>query len=106
MLYIFIIFNFKFSGVLNPLDSPHHMRATDKAMYREGVVVKKHSKEGKGSYVNVGIMKVCIPCCQAKIVFFGCIFMPPSKKWGYIALHLPVGRLVSRSIDKSCPIVN
>jgi predicted SPOUT superfamily RNA methylase MTH1 len=39
------------------------MRANDEALYREGVVVKKHSKEGKGSYVNVGIMKVCIPCC-------------------------------------------
>ncbi|XP_060578148.1 putative methyltransferase C9orf114 homolog [Ruditapes philippinarum] len=47
----------QYAGVLNPLDSPHHMRANDEALYREGVVVKKHSKEGKGSYVNVGIMK-------------------------------------------------
>lgn len=47
----------QYAGVLNPLDSPHHMRATDEAVYREGVVVKKHSKEGKGSYVNVGLTK-------------------------------------------------
>lgn len=47
----------QYAGVLNPLDSPHHMRASDEAHYREGVVVKKHSKEGKGSYVNVGLTK-------------------------------------------------
>lgn len=47
----------QYAGVLNPLDCPHHMRAADEALYREGVIVKKHSKEGKGSYVNVGLTK-------------------------------------------------
>ncbi|KAL4216558.1 putative methyltransferase C9orf114 [Mactra antiquata] len=47
----------KYAGILNPLDSPHHMRASEKSLYREGVVVKKHTKEGKGSYVDVGITK-------------------------------------------------
>lgn len=47
----------KFSGLLNPLDAPHHLRATDESEYREGVVMKKPIKDGKGSWVKVGLRK-------------------------------------------------
>lgn len=51
--------NFYFiSGILNPLDSPHHMRADDNCQYREGVVLDKPVKTGKGSFANVGLLKV------------------------------------------------
>jgi predicted SPOUT superfamily RNA methylase MTH1 len=44
----------KFSGLLNPLDSQHHLRATSEFLYREGIVTNKpHSK---GCFVNVGLM--------------------------------------------------
>ena len=46
------------SGVLNPLDSPHHMRAGDDALYREGVVLNKPARDGRGSFVNIGLIKV------------------------------------------------
>ena len=46
----------RFAGLLNPLDTPHHMRADEVAKYREGVVVKRPCP--KGSLVNVGIYKV------------------------------------------------
>lgn len=46
-----------FAGVLNPLDSPHHLRIDDDAEYREGVVVDRPSKPGKGSFVNCGLRK-------------------------------------------------
>jgi predicted SPOUT superfamily RNA methylase MTH1 len=46
-----------FAGILNPLDSPHHMRADMASPYREGVVLDKPVKEGKGSFVNVGLLK-------------------------------------------------
>ena len=50
--------NLLYPGVLNPLDSPHHMRAQDDSDYREGVVLNRPVKDGKGSFVNVGLLKV------------------------------------------------
>ena len=46
----------RLAGSLPPLDAPHHMRATEWAMYREGVVVR--SVPGEGSLLNVGLDKV------------------------------------------------
>lgn len=46
----------KYSGLLNPLDAPHHLRQQNAFMYREGIVTDKKVKEGKGSYVNVGLL--------------------------------------------------
>ncbi|XP_052764247.1 putative methyltransferase C9orf114 [Mya arenaria] len=47
----------QYAGVLNPLDCPHHMRAQDEAVYREGVVLNKPPREGRGSFVNIGLTK-------------------------------------------------
>ena len=44
---------------MNPLDTPHHMRATEWYQYREGVVINRPSKDNKGSWVNIGIYKDC-----------------------------------------------
>ena len=46
----------RLAGTLPPLDSPHHMRANEWSMYREGVVLK--SIVGEGSLLNVGLDKV------------------------------------------------
>ena len=46
----------RLAGALPPLDAPHHMRATEWGMYREGVVVS--SAPGEGSLLNVGLDKV------------------------------------------------
>ena len=35
------------------------MRAEDDCDYREGVILDKPIKDGKGSFVNVGLLKVC-----------------------------------------------
>ncbi|XP_038637717.1 putative methyltransferase C9orf114 homolog [Scyliorhinus canicula] len=47
----------QFAGLLNPLDSPHHMRVNEVSEYREGVVVKRPSKPNKGSFVDCGMRK-------------------------------------------------
>jgi len=47
----------KYAGLLNPLDCPHHMRANEKAPFREGVVLKRPVKKGRGSFVDCGIDK-------------------------------------------------
>ncbi|RZC38277.1 C9orf114 -like [Asbolus verrucosus] len=51
----------KFCGILNPLNAPHHLGKDDKFQFREGVVMNKPVKPGKGSIVNVGLLKeVCV----------------------------------------------
>ncbi|XP_028827201.1 putative methyltransferase C9orf114 homolog [Denticeps clupeoides] len=47
----------QFAGLLNPLDSPHHMRMDEEAAFREGVVLDRPCKAGKGSFVNCGMRK-------------------------------------------------
>lgn len=44
----------EYAGILNPLDSPHHLRQDDAFPYREGVVTKR---PGKHSHVYVGLLK-------------------------------------------------
>ncbi|XP_061589747.1 putative methyltransferase C9orf114 homolog [Cololabis saira] len=47
----------QYAGLLNPLDSPHHMRIDEESDYREGIVLNKPPKQGKGSLVNCGMRK-------------------------------------------------
>ncbi|KAM3874012.1 putative methyltransferase C9orf114 homolog [Diretmus argenteus] len=47
----------QYAGLLNPLDSPHHMRIDEESEYREGIVLDRPSKPGKGSLVNCGMRK-------------------------------------------------
>ncbi|KAJ8339156.1 hypothetical protein SKAU_G00359420 [Synaphobranchus kaupii] len=47
----------QFAGLLNPLDSPHHMRVDEAAEFREGVILDRPSKAGKGSFANCGMRK-------------------------------------------------
>lgn len=44
----------KFSGLLNPLDSQHHLRVTSEFHYREGIIANK--PHPTGSFVNVGLL--------------------------------------------------
>ena len=46
--------DFRFAGLINPLDTKHHLRYEDESEFREGVVNKK--KNGK-SFVYVGLQK-------------------------------------------------
>lgn len=44
----------KFSGLLNPLDSQHHLRVSSEFTYREGITSKK--PHPTGTFVNVGLL--------------------------------------------------
>ena len=44
----------QFTGLLSPIDAPHHVRADDRSKYREGVVLDRKGPSG-GSLVNCGI---------------------------------------------------
>jgi hypothetical protein len=45
----------QYAGLLNPLDTPHHLRQQDVSLFREGVVSNKPLKTGKGSLVSTCI---------------------------------------------------
>lgn len=45
------------AAILNPLDSPHHMRADEQTKYRDGVIMDLKIKEGGNSYANCGLTK-------------------------------------------------
>ncbi|KAH8551298.1 putative RNA methyltransferase [Umbelopsis sp. PMI_123] len=45
----------RFAALLSPLDSPHHPQLDERTKYREGVTVAKPVKEGRGSWVDVGL---------------------------------------------------
>ncbi|XP_070811965.1 putative methyltransferase C9orf114 homolog [Pituophis catenifer annectens] len=47
----------QFAGLLNPLDSPHHVRMDEESEYREGIVLARPTKPGQGSFVNCGMRK-------------------------------------------------
>ncbi|XP_058053580.1 putative methyltransferase C9orf114 [Anopheles bellator] len=54
--YFFPIHNdLKYCGLLNPLDSQHHLRQQSEFVFREGIVSKKPTKR-KGAFVNVGLL--------------------------------------------------
>lgn len=54
-------------GLLNPLDCTHHMRADDLSLpYREGVVLEKPVKAGRGPLCDVGLEKVITSCSPCK----------------------------------------
>ncbi|GBO28610.1 Putative methyltransferase C9orf114, partial [Araneus ventricosus] len=46
--------------LLNPLDLPHHLRVEDECKYREGIVLNKPVREGKGSFLYIGLKKTAI----------------------------------------------
>ncbi|XP_066149885.1 putative methyltransferase C9orf114 homolog [Euwallacea fornicatus] len=47
----------QYCGLVNPLNSPHHLSLRDKFVFREGVVLDMPVKAGKGSIVNAGLLK-------------------------------------------------
>jgi methyltransferase len=44
----------RYAGLMNPLDAPHHLRATEWHAYREGSVITRPIQDGGGSWVNIG----------------------------------------------------
>ncbi|CAG7719894.1 unnamed protein product [Allacma fusca] len=56
--YLFAIHpDLQFAGVISPLDVPHHLRKHEILPYREGVVSNRPLRDGKGSYIFIGLEK-------------------------------------------------
>jgi hypothetical protein len=45
-------------GLLTPLECLHHLKIEDISEYREGVVLKRPTRENEGSWVDIGLMRV------------------------------------------------
>lgn len=50
---------FFFLGLLNPLDTGHHLKEYDESQFREGIVTNSVHPEKGGCYVNIGLKKDC-----------------------------------------------
>jgi predicted SPOUT superfamily RNA methylase MTH1 len=48
----------KYVGLMNPIESSHHLKTEEDCKYREGVVMNRPVKEGTGSWVEIGLLKV------------------------------------------------
>jgi predicted SPOUT superfamily RNA methylase MTH1 len=70
----------QYTGLLPPMDAPHHVRATDRCVYREGVVLR-HAKDGgttqPGSLVNCGIRNRPVQYVKTLMVG-GCPVLSPN----------------------------
>lgn len=71
----FFFFFLSLVGLLNPLDSPHHMRIDEESDYREGVVVDRPTKQNKGSFVDCGMRKVSYPAPGAQLLLLYSLFI-------------------------------
>lgn len=80
--FFFVFFKLSLKGLLNPLDSPHHMRTDDESEYREGVVLDRPTKQGQGSLVNCGMRKVGFCCWRLKFAWY-----TDHHQWRYIRFH-------------------
>lgn len=47
------------AGLMNPLDISHHLRTIEFCQYREGIVLNRPVKDGKGSWLDIGLKKYC-----------------------------------------------
>ncbi|KAF6207184.1 hypothetical protein GE061_018423, partial [Apolygus lucorum] len=47
--------DYRYVGLLNPLDTPHHLRRESVSVYREGVVLEKVHNQLQQSYAFVGL---------------------------------------------------
>jgi hypothetical protein len=45
-------------GLLTPLECQHHLKIEDVSEYREGVVLKRPTRENDGSWADVGLLRV------------------------------------------------
>ena len=50
----------KHAGVLAPTDMPHHLRAEEESVYREGVVQEYETKDAGTCWVNIGLKRNCL----------------------------------------------
>ena len=48
----------KYVGLMNPIESSHHLKAEEYCQYREGVVLNRPVKDGTGSWVEICLLKV------------------------------------------------
>ncbi|XP_042905653.2 putative methyltransferase C9orf114 homolog [Parasteatoda tepidariorum] len=48
------------TGEIHPLQLPSHLSINDESEYREGIVLNKPVKQGKGSYINIGLQKPAV----------------------------------------------
>jgi len=70
----------QYAGVLNPTDMPHHLRASEESVYREGVVTDREAREGT-SWVNIGLKSDCLVPSSLKPGLRVTVRLPEGYSW-------------------------
>jgi len=70
----------QYAGVLNPTDMPHHLRAGEESVYREGVVTEREAREGT-SWVNIGLRTECLVTSSLKPGLRVTVKLPDGYSW-------------------------
>jgi len=70
----------QFAGVLNPTDMPHHLRASEESVYREGVVTEREAREGT-CWVNIGLKSECLVSSSLKPGLRVTVRLPEGYSW-------------------------
>eukprot|EP00090_Calanus_glacialis_P042138 TRINITY_DN74832_c0_g1_i1.p1 TRINITY_DN74832_c0_g1~~TRINITY_DN74832_c0_g1_i1.p1 ORF type:complete len:360 (+),score=135.78 TRINITY_DN74832_c0_g1_i1:35-1114(+) len=70
----------QYAGVLNPTDMPHHLRASEESVYREGVVTEREAREGT-SWVNIGLNSECLVTSSLKPGLRVTVRLPEGYSW-------------------------
>jgi predicted SPOUT superfamily RNA methylase MTH1 len=47
----------KNAGIMNPIECDHHLKVEEVGEFREGVVLARPVKDGKGSWVDIGLRR-------------------------------------------------
>lgn len=50
----------KYVGLMNPIESLHHLKTEEFCVYREGVTLNRPVQAGSGSWVDIGLYKVSL----------------------------------------------
>ncbi len=89
-----VIPELKYTGLMNPLDAPHHLRQTEWSTYREGVVIPRPVRADRGSWVNIGLKKDCQ--IQEKLAVGTRVTVRINEKGDNLELKYYTGNVVSQ----------
>jgi methyltransferase len=87
----------QFTGLLSPIDAPHHVRADDRCKYREGIVLEKKGPNGF-SLVNCGIRNRPVEIDRVLKTGIRCTVQLDIKSYGSVN-HMK-GKVVSPSTPR------
>ena len=87
----------KHAGVLSPTDMPHHVRAEEESLYREGAVMERSAGEGR-CWVNIGLKSDCLVERSLKPGLRVTVRLPEGYSWDKVIKGVVVSPSEPRTV--------